>query len=80
MFAQLIGFTTLLSLQNLLFKTHVMSKSGDNIGLVWSKIYVSKKCQFEDVTIIPLYYYITCPGHPCLVSLLFMASLYCTLF
>ena len=24
-----------------------MSKSGDNIGLVWSKIYMSKKCQFE---------------------------------
>ena len=58
----------LLSLQNLfaslhttLFKTHVMSKSGDKIGLVWSKIYMSKKCQFEDVTIIPLYYCITCP-------------------
>ena len=67
MFAQLTGFTMLLSLQNsfaslhtTLFKTHVMSKSGDNIGLVWSKIYMSKKCQFEDVTIIPLYYCITC--------------------
>ena len=63
MFAQLTSYTMLLSLQNLfaslhttLFKTHVMSKSGDKIGLVWSKIYMSKKCQFEDVTIIPLYY------------------------
>ena len=27
------------------------SKSSNNIGLVWSKIYMSKKCQFEDVTI-----------------------------
>ena len=35
---------------------HVMSKSGDNIGRVWSKIYMSRKCQFEDVTIIPLHH------------------------
>ena len=34
------------SLHTTLFKTHVMSKSGDNIGLMWSKIYMSKKCQF----------------------------------
>ena len=30
-------------------QTLVMSKSGENIGLVWSKIYTNKKCQFEDV-------------------------------
>ena len=24
----------------------------DNIGLVWRKIYTSKRCQFEDVTIM----------------------------
>ena len=42
----------LLSLQNFfaslhttLFKTHVMSNSGNNVGLVWSKLYT------EDVTI-----------------------------
>ena len=82
LYAQLTGFTMLLSLQNSVaslhttpFKTNVMSKSGDNIGL-----YMRKKCQFEDVPIIPLYYCITCPGHPCLVTLLFMASLYSTLF
>ena len=52
---------------------HVMTRSGDNTGLVWSKIYTSKKCPFEDVTII-----IHCTtashalGHPCLVSLHFM--------
>ena len=54
-----------------------MSKSGDNIGLVWSKIYTSKQSQFEDVTIIPSSH---AQGHPCLVSLLFMVSLYSTLF
>ena len=27
----------------------------DNVGLVWRKIYMSKLCQFEDVTIIPWY-------------------------
>ena len=32
----------------------------DKIGLVCRKIYTSKQCQFEDVTIIPLYYCITC--------------------
>ena len=36
---------------------HVMSKGGDNIGLAWSKIYMSKKCQFEDVTIVVLLYH-----------------------
>ena len=50
-----------------------MSKSGDNIGLVWNIIYTSKKCQFEDVTIIH------CTTVSCLISLLFMASLYSTL-
>ena len=63
------------SLHTKLFKVHVMSKSGDNIGLVWSKIYTSKQSQFEDVTIIPSSH---AQGHPCLVSLLFMVSLYST--
>ena len=27
-------------------------KSGDNIGLVWKGIYMSRECQFEDVTTI----------------------------
>ena len=77
MFAQLTSFTMLLSLQNsfaslhtTLFKTHVVSKSGDNIGLVWSKIYTSKKCQFEDVTILHCTNASHALGHPCLVSLL----------
>ena len=59
---------------------HVVSESGDNIGLVWRKIYTSKQCQFEDVTIIHSTTASHTLGHPCLVSLLFMASLYSTLF
>ena len=48
----------------------------DNVGLVWRKIYTSKQCQFEDVTII----YSTTASHTLgLVSLLFVASLYSTL-
>ena len=42
-----------------------MSKSGDNIGLVWSKIYMSKKCQFEDVTIIHCTIASHAQGHLC---------------
>ena len=52
----------------------------DNIGLVWRKNYTSKKGQFEDVTIIHCTTASRSLGHPCLVSLLFMASLYPTLF
>ena len=60
---------------------HVLSKSGENIGLVWSKIYTRKKCKFEDVTtIIHLTTASHALGHPCLVSFLLMASLYSTLF
>ena len=47
----------------------------DNIGLVWSKIYTSKKCQFEDVSIIHSTTASHALGHPRLISLLFMASL-----
>ena len=49
---------------------------GDNIGLVWRKIYTSKPCQFEE----PSCHCTNALGHPCLVSLLFMASLYSTFF
>ena len=55
--------------------TKQTSKSGVNIGLVWSKMYTSKKCPFEDVTII----HCTTASHalgPCLFSLPFMTSLY----
>ena len=41
---------------------------------------MSKQCQFEDVTIIHCTNASHTLGHPCLVSLLFMASLYSTLF
>ena len=41
------------------------------IGLVWRKICTGKQCQFEDVTTAS-----HTLGHPCLVTLLFMASLY----
>ena len=51
----------------------------DNIGLVWRKIYTSKQCQFEDVTIMHAATASHALRHPCLVSLLFMASLYSTL-
>ena len=60
------------SLHTTLFKTHVMSKSGDNIG---HKIYTSKKCQFDDVTRIHCANASHTLDHPCLVSFLFMASL-----
>ena len=46
---------------------------GDKIGLVWRKIFMSKECQFEFHCIIASH----ALGHPCL---LFMASLYSTLF
>ena len=53
----------------------VGDRSGDNIGVVWWRMCMSKQCQRE--VYVPL---INCAttshalGHPCLVSLLFMAS------
>ena len=45
------------------------------LQLVWNKIYMSKKCQFEDVTIIQCTITKHALGYPCSVSLIFMASL-----
>ena len=47
----------------------------NNIGLVWRKMYKSKQCQFEDITIIHSTTASHALHHPCLVSLLFMASI-----
>ena len=58
----------------------VGDRSGDNIGLVWWGMCMSKQCQRE--VHVPLIHCATtshAPGHPCLVSLLFMSSLYSTL-
>ena len=83
MFAQLIGFTMLLSIQNpfaslhttsFTKQTHVMSKSGDNIGLVCCKIYTCKDVSLKHdplyCKVIPVLSYIphllkcSCtPGH-----------------
>ena len=41
-----------------------MCKSGDNIGLVWKKIHMSKKCQFEDTTTINWYFLLDYYGIP----------------
>ena len=57
-----------------------VSTGGDNIGLVWRNIYTSKQCQFEDVTIIHSTTASHALSHACLVSLLFMESLYSMLF
>ena len=64
MFAQLTSFTILhswLSIQHCphTLQIHVVSKSGDNIGLVWRKMYMSEQCQFEMCSHHPLYYCIT---------------------
>ena len=59
----------------------VGDRSGDNIGLVWWRMCMSKQCQRE--VHVPLIHCATTShalGHPCLVSLLYMASLYSTLF
>ena len=59
----------------------VGDRSGDNIGLVWWRMCMSKQCQRE--VYVPLIHCATTShalGHHCLVSLLFMSSLYSTLF
>ena len=59
----------------------VGDRSGDNIGLVWWRMCMSKQCQRE--VYVPLIHCATTShalGHSCLVSLLFMSSLYSTLF
>ena len=59
----------------------VGDRSGDNIGLVWWRMCMSKQCQRE--VYVPLIHCATTShalGHPYLVSLLYMSSLYSTLF
>ena len=59
----------------------VGDRSGDNIGLVWWGMCMSKQCRCE--VYVPLIHCATTShvlGHHCLVSLLYMASLYSTLF
>ena len=53
----------------------VGDRSGDNIGLVWWRMCMSKQCQRE--VHVPLIHCATTShalGHPCLVSLLDMSS------
>ena len=79
MFAQVTTFTMLHSWLSIhhcphTFKIHVVSKSGDNIGLVWRIMYMSEQCQFEVCNHHPLYYCITYTLS-CLLSTNFLKNL-----
>ena len=47
------------TLHHLLNKLMSVSKGGNNIGLVWRKLYRSERCQFQGCCHHPLYYCIT---------------------